>query len=170
MCTLFTTHTLHLTSLPTLRLPLGAVQPTGTYVGVRYAVALSSKHLSVTLSGGRGFFTPPPPHRVRNASLMMRTSASPSLCMAQALSQIQGHLPLLSALTWQVVHRCRITRHCQHPLMASLLTAEEVTLRRLLLSLQFPTFLDLAGVQPLEDLDGRSLKSIFLGREEEEVL
>ena len=53
---------------------------------------------------------------------------------------------------------------------ASLLTVEEVILCRLLLSLQFPTFLDLAGVQPQEDLDGRSLKSIFLGKEEEEVL
>ena len=36
-----------------------------------------------------------------------------------------------------------------------------------LVSLQFPTFLDLAGVQAEEDLDGRSLKSIFLGEEEE---
>ena len=34
---------------------------------------------------------------------------------------------------------------------------------------QFPTFLDLAGVQPPEDLDGRSLKSIVLGKEEAEV-
>ena len=33
--------------------------------------------------------------------------------------------------------------------------------------LQFPTFLDLAGVPAEDDLDGRSLKNIFLGREDE---
>ena len=52
---------------------------------------------------GRGFFTPPPPHRARSGSLMMRTSAFPSLCEAPALSLTRGPLPLLSALTWRVV-------------------------------------------------------------------
>ena len=52
---------------------------------------------------GRGFFTPPPPHRARSGSLMMRISAFPSLCEAPALSLTHGPLPLLSALTWRVV-------------------------------------------------------------------
>ena len=78
----------------------------------------------------------------------------------------------------RMVQRCHITQQCTPQLTVVVL--EKAPSRSIelghsssgvvccsLLSLQFPTFLDLAGVQAEEDLDGRSLKSIFLGEEEE---
>ena len=171
LCAPCSPHTLHLTSLPTLRLSLGAIQPTGTYV---HKCTVCSGTVRQTLVchfvWGEGLLYSSPSSQGEKRQPYDEDIRVPLIVRGPGIKPNTKASPIALSIDMASGARCHITRHCQPPMTASLLTVEEVILCHLLLSLQFPTFLDLAGVQPQEDLDGRSLKSIFLGQEEEEVL